>query len=693
MKKKMTISCCLHALLLCVVSPVSAQLSKALLDVLPDSVKPSPAGKTKLSFAEEKSIITHISYFPINPTFATETDSIAQAFERDARLADTLQHFSAAENLSTYYTVRGKTQKVLEQYEVIDQLIGKRPGYASINRKYQAFKAIQFSRNARYEESSLLSHTLLDAAKADKDTLGMAVSYVAMAFPEFALDRPENGVPYVDSSIACFQKKMPLEYDFLLMYYTVFSSKYLGNFYLYEKTGGQRYLDSMRSSYYYITGQSNIASPLLRTYPVIAAYANKQFDKTIYLSDSLLKYIPTLKDLTPTNLFALIIIKKYKALSLHAINKVPGAIAEMRDCVKFSLDMEKVDTTRTFFKTTIIQLSSMLIAHDTSHNNWQSAYYYLSLIREMQEKIDVMQGRGRIFESNQKYDFSKKEAEVKQLEADNTIRKKQRDIAIISTIAAILSLTVITLWLVNRNRKLQLKKKLAEQDALNKIERLNIASQVQIDELEEKNKQVKIETQKRMGQDLHDDLAGTLAAIRIRLNNEAAKVPGNELQTTLTGIAGQIAEAYNRTRDKSHQWYNADGSKDDIAFSKRVRLITENALGEKSYTKDIMIDDELVKKIDMETRINILRIIQEAVTNILKHARAHHLIILIYEADNNLAVLKISDDGKGIDLQNKGGGVGLQSIRARVEEMRGELNIYREEQGTTIKVTFPTGSE
>ena len=76
----------------------------------------------------------------------------------------------------------------------------------------------------------------------------------------------------------------------------------------------------------------------------------------------------------------------------------------------------------------------------------------------------------------------------------------------------------------------------------------------------------------------------------------------------------------------------------------------------------------------MDTRIALLRIIQEAITNIIKHAKAKNVGILIYEEDDTL-LLTINDDGVGLDEKKSSNGnstMGLQSIRRRVQSLHGE---------------------
>jgi two-component system, NarL family, sensor kinase len=98
------------------------------------------------------------------------------------------------------------------------------------------------------------------------------------------------------------------------------------------------------------------------------------------------------------------------------------------------------------------------------------------------------------------------------------------------------------------------------------------------------------------------------------------------------------------------------------------------------------------------------RIVQEALTNVVRHARASHCVLrLIYRgadgasahlhtANASQLVLEIQDDGVGI-ATNRLSGVGLQSMRERAEELGGQLVLASGAGGTTLRAVLPLGSE
>lgn len=86
---------------------------------------------------------------------------------------------------------------------------------------------------------------------------------------------------------------------------------------------------------------------------------------------------------------------------------------------------------------------------------------------------------------------------------------------------------------------------------------------------------------------------------------------------------------------------------------------------------------------------NLLRIGQEAITNVLKHAQAAHLWVeLIYAPDT--VCLRVKDDGRGLASQTQTEGFGLIGMSERIESLHGRLCIASHpHQGTDIFVQVP----
>jgi len=94
--------------------------------------------------------------------------------------------------------------------------------------------------------------------------------------------------------------------------------------------------------------------------------------------------------------------------------------------------------------------------------------------------------------------------------------------------------------------------------------------------------------------------------------------------------------------------------------------------------------------IDEDLKLNIYRIIQEQMTNIVKHAEASHVTISL-EANSDTVNLVIADDGKGFDLSSTRAGIGISNIMNRVESFNGKIDIDTHPgKGCKMKIEYPS---
>jgi two-component system, sensor histidine kinase LadS len=93
-----------------------------------------------------------------------------------------------------------------------------------------------------------------------------------------------------------------------------------------------------------------------------------------------------------------------------------------------------------------------------------------------------------------------------------------------------------------------------------------------------------------------------------------------------------------------------------------------------------------------EAEINVYRIVQESLNNVIKHSDAAEAVIKIKKAENQV-VISIKDDGRGFDTNNvksNGGGLGLSGLRERTNMLGGAISINSSiGNGTEIKVILP----
>ena len=100
-----------------------------------------------------------------------------------------------------------------------------------------------------------------------------------------------------------------------------------------------------------------------------------------------------------------------------------------------------------------------------------------------------------------------------------------------------------------------------------------------------------------------------------------------------------------------------------------------------NYEVDLPIDDDL--------KLNIYRIAQEQINNIIKYAEASFIHINV-ESDDNLLRVEIKDNGKGFDMEKKRRGIGITNMINRIESFNGKLRIITSAgNGCTISIEVP----
>lgn len=309
------------------------------------------------------------------------------------------------------------------------------------------------------------------------------------------------------------------------------------------------------------------------------------------------------------------------------------------------------------------------------NGNYKSAYHYISDALQHERNL---QGALMTETSDLLYAYTQAEHSSIALQKAEKIKQDRTNWLIIISISASFLVLAIYLIMVYQSRK-----------AKAQVEELNNIANMQIIAMEEAKHQAVRDEQRRLGQDLHDGLSASIAAFTHQLETLSMDIDDITLRNKFISLRANMVKTYETVRSKSHDWFNASDKSQELSFEKQVKLLTDHALPDNRYHKTIHIDDHSLVNVNTDTRIALLRIIQEAITNIIKHAKAKNVDILIYGEEDSL-VLTISDDGVGLNEKKSGGNtIGLDSIRRRIQYLNGETNINSNAEGTEITISIP----
>lgn len=127
---------------------------------------------------------------------------------------------------------------------------------------------------------------------------------------------------------------------------------------------------------------------------------------------------------------------------------------------------------------------------------------------------------------------------------------------------------------------------------------------------------------------------------------------------------------------------------DELGLVGAIRQLIEGLAAPEGGGPIISMTADTLPPLPAAVEVEAYRIVQEAVTNAVRHAQAQRCVVRISVIDGSLHV-SVSDDGVGADGC---GGVGLESMRERAEQLGGECRMVRgETSGTRLEAMLPLG--
>ncbi|MET7304541.1 ATP-binding protein [Embleya sp. NPDC005575] len=222
-----------------------------------------------------------------------------------------------------------------------------------------------------------------------------------------------------------------------------------------------------------------------------------------------------------------------------------------------------------------------------------------------------------------------------------------------------------------------------------------IASLRLYEELQETREHIVLareEARRRLRHDLHDGLGPALSGTRLQVDTARAGIPpGTPAEGTLAIASRSIGEAITELRRIT----------DGLAPAALARLGLADALRECATRLDgdgrthprfrVAFDPDPPPPLPAAVEVAVYRICGEALTNVVRHARARNATLDVRVTDTHV-VLEVADDGVGHRERERGaatGGVGLASMAERAEELGGSFTAGGDENGTVVRAVIP----
>jgi signal transduction histidine kinase len=200
------------------------------------------------------------------------------------------------------------------------------------------------------------------------------------------------------------------------------------------------------------------------------------------------------------------------------------------------------------------------------------------------------------------------------------------------------------------------------------------------------------EERRNLSRELHDHVAQVLTGLRMGLGR-IERISGDRRVSAAVAECRQLVDDMFRTVR-------------DLALGLRPSMLDDFGLQPalewhvRDFSRRFNMDAELkidgdVASLPDKHRTCVYRVIQEAMTNAARHARAKAILVEVSSRDGQLRVA-VSDDGIGLDPAMGRRGLGLRGIEERVKELRGSMTIARRAgtgPGTTVSVLLPVPAE
>lgn len=203
--------------------------------------------------------------------------------------------------------------------------------------------------------------------------------------------------------------------------------------------------------------------------------------------------------------------------------------------------------------------------------------------------------------------------------------------------------------------------------------------------VEERLREVREAERTRMARDLHDgalqDLSYTLAELQVvrRISED------HSLDERLDAAVEALQRAARSLRDAVYD-LRQEGVRERSFVRSVESIVGLNRQMNPGYEVEFVADEDFPENLPETVGRELLRILQEALTNVRRHAEADHVRVALEAGGEEIRIV-VSDDGRGFDPEAEESGIGLRSMRERAEVLDGELSVESEpDRGTRVRL-------
>lgn len=231
--------------------------------------------------------------------------------------------------------------------------------------------------------------------------------------------------------------------------------------------------------------------------------------------------------------------------------------------------------------------------------------------------------------------------------------------------------------LIGTEENISERKRLEQELLKNELEYKKLINQATVDSQEQERSEI--------GRELHDNINQVLTTTKLYL--ELALSNEDMMKDLVKKSSKNISSLINEIRQLSRSLM--DPTIGDLGIVDSIYDLIENINLTRKIHIDMTIDESIEEILTRNQKLTIFRIIQESINNVIRHAQANTVSIIINRI-NNIVNLEIIDDGIGFNQMSVKKGAGLKNITNRVYLINGNFVIDSQpDKGCHIKINFP----
>jgi two-component system, NarL family, sensor kinase len=324
----------------------------------------------------------------------------------------------------------------------------------------------------------------------------------------------------------------------------------------------------------------------------------------------------------------------------------------------------------------LIEMYKILYDSYKKINDKPNAFYYLDKYFMLSDSLKIQENTENFTELEKKYSLKMKDQELSYFKDLNAVNQKsifQSRVIIGALIGLFLLGIFFTIFYLRQQKLVNIKNqeiaqlRLSEAESLSQIEKSRAILETQEEE------------RSRIAKDLHDEVGGTLAALKLKLQNNNLNVNNHSAVDIVDQLARNVRQISHNMMPDAIEKFGLKAALE--GYMSKLNMQTDTVF-------KFQIDALEFIQFSESREVAIYRIVQEVLTNALKHAKAKVVYVQMYESDGELSI-SIEDDGAGFQ-QQIAEGIGMKNIYSRVNFLSGTVEYQSQSnKGTNVQINIP----